>query len=229
MAKFKFAKALRRSYAQIPQPNPISWTLYYLNEEGILEPQSASFKCRDFFNDIVAKVHGKSFAIYGFTNDIKMNDEGVYVLLKSVKPSLRENLDKWLKSYLETVSGQEFGVFETERSTQLLLKIPTWFFEKTYYISLATLLIRLCNYGEVFDSVGALLANGTTPRSREYAILNESTVTKLLKFGFKVPPETEKYWWFSHPSVHNERPEDYATTTNIHNAGIKSWLMYVGN
>ena len=145
---FKFLKAITKQYSEIEQLNPLRWEILFKNADGVFEPQTAKFKCKDFFNDIVAKYNGHNLTIYGMdTSSIKLNEEGVYVRLKNLfrdNPYFIENLQRIVIDPVKQELGAEIW-FKKVNTTVGLLFLPREVFKNTYIISLVTYLIRCCN------------------------------------------------------------------------------------
>ena len=215
----------RPSYAELDQPNPLRWQIYFEESDLVFAPQTGKIKCRDFFNDIVAARKGQPFYIYGLNGgDIKTNDDGVWISLTGVKESLSENLKIWLQSYLEQVSGQELRVIRYSPK-RIFIKIPSFFWEKTYYISLATLLIRLSNYGKVFSDINECISSIAEFEGHVYTT---TTSNKLLKYKFELPAQFADVWWWSSLTYNSGKTDipHYQKTSCIHNSGINAYLNY---
>lgn len=205
-------------YSEVSQINPIRWEICYFNGTS-MKVQTGKFKCKDFFNDVVAKYHGTYFRIYGFDNEkLKLNDEGVYVRVTGIVnfAQFAENIELVINSVVE----DKITVKKYYRKGALLF-IPRWFFENTYKISLVTLLIRLCNYGVVYNSLEEAInsveldCEGTiTSGAKEYVR------TRL----FNVPDEYKKYWWYMSPVSNSDNP--VGSVGWIHNNGVQGWSNY---
>lgn len=182
----KFAPPLNNSYSEIPQPNPLKWELYFL-EEDVLYPQTSQFRCKDFFNEVVAWYFGKPYSIYRFdTNKMKFNTYGVFVRLYNIQPGFVENINKHLQPLLpEGVDPLMFVPLEKE--DELLTLIPRALFNSTYTISKLTKIIRLCNQDEVCDSFEKLAEVG-----------KEELYPAEFAGGRLLPNEPFNiYWWYA--------------------------------
>ena len=61
------------SYSEVPQTNVLRWTVLFNQGDGVFKPQTKEFKCKDFFNELVAKYHGHVLGCYGFTTESSLN------------------------------------------------------------------------------------------------------------------------------------------------------------
>lgn len=219
------------TYAEYPQTNSLHWRLMFKNEDGSFIDQAAGMKCKDFFNDVVAKVTGnKSFVKYMFDNkDIKKNEEGIYILLTGVnspKTIFARNITKILNPKLKEELGCEMSLEVEAAHTMLLIPSKVW--TSTYYISLLSLLIRGCNYNEKVGSWEAVFKllyekEGYNKSPSGYGYLNEGHVKTLSVVGFKVK-EAETHWFYSRSVNSNSFIEDYTLPTIIHNNGVVDWI-----
>lgn len=219
------------TYAENPQANSIRWRIMYKKDDGSFVDQAAVMKCKDFFNDVVAKVTGgKEFIKYSFNNeDIKSNEEGIYILLTGVnspKTIFARNITKILNPRLKEELG--CGMDLEVEPARVMLLIPSKVWTSTYYISLLSLLIRGCNYNILIkdwdhlftvlyekEGYGSSYATGC-----EY--LRKEHCQQLSEVGFNIPL-AEKYWFYS-MSFNSESYEDYALASTVHDNGVVSWI-----
>lgn len=222
---FKIARTTQKyQYSEMEQPNKIRFQIYYLDGDT-LHPQTGKMKCRDFFNDIVATRKGINFFIYGMDNrTVKTNEDGVWIKLTGLDKSFHENFDKWLKTVFEEVSGQDL-VYETV-GRGFFLKLPAFFFEKTYYVSLATLLIRLSNYGKVWGSLDECLQDSA---NYETQVCVGMYYHKLKEVKFDLPEQFKDKWWWANQHYHSDNSslQEYQLPSLIHNSGIQCYLRSI--
>src|SRR5215217_7220298 len=80
--------------SEVGQTNPLRWVVLHRTDEETFVAQTTGFKCKDYFNDLVAKYHGHELSIYGFsTAKVEVNEEGLYVQLKNITGDFDTNLD----------------------------------------------------------------------------------------------------------------------------------------
>lgn len=218
------------TYSENPQPNSIRWRIMYKNEDGSFVDQAAVMKCKDFFNDVVAKVTGnKEFIKYIFDNkDIKSNEEGIYLLLtglNSPKTIFARNVENIINPRLK----EELGcvvLMEIEPEKVMML-VPKKVWSSTYYISLLSLLIRGCNYNEKVDGWDEMFRllytkEGLYNNPTGCGYLKEEHIKVLSEVGFNVPL-AEKHWFYS-SGVNSEKYEDYNLSSIVHNNGVVEWI-----
>lgn len=214
------------TYAEVGQINPLRWKTLFKEADGSFIDQSGWIKCKDFFNDTVAFFKEKSvFSIYGYKNDIKKNEEGVYMLLKFVsdKPSFIKNIEV-VNKQLKQDLGCELSV-QDHKDDELVILIPNELWETTYRISMVTMVIRLCNYGVTYSQWNDIWAEQSPVHNPEHAFTLDAKVNAQ-NLGFKVKPEFSKYWWFCGKEYNNEtKPKQTGGT--IHNNGVSNWSMYM--
>ncbi len=222
----KFLEATRKwSYGEVGQINPLRWQIFYYDKENhTLEPQSSLIRCKDFFNDVVSAYNGKPFSIYGFsTEGMKLNDEGMYFLLHHVESSLVENLNKWLIPLVKEQLDCEVVYNQVEKD-KVLLFIPRKIFEKTYYISLFSLLVRASNYGQVFENFDHVWKPSQSKWATEQGQwLNNN---KAIKWQFNLPPIAKDYWMYAGEACNSKTMKELHTHV-IHNNGILNWSHYL--
>lgn len=217
-------KPLPITYAEIPQVNPLRWTILLRNEDGSFSPQSGLIKCKDFFNDLVGKYYGTSGAIYGFdTKSIKVNDDGVWFLLTHVHKNFQQNLHDFLNPLLNDVFGEGLHPEYVENGG-IVLKIPKTIFSNTYYVSLVTFLIRVCSMNYLHKDLEDVFHNPNNPCRKDESQITD-VYKRISKWGFNLPEDLKKYWFYCGPDLNSETHPDIARTqiSVLHNNGIMSW------
>lgn len=138
------------------QSNCLRWT--FLHKDGdTFTRQAPTFKCKDYFNDMVAAYQGFRFSMYGFdTSKMTFNDEGAYILLENL--TIGNCLLGNLKIINEELPEEKMQITQQEDGSILLL-IPRVCFNSTYVISLLTYLIRIAHSKESFASFEQLVNN----------------------------------------------------------------------
>lgn len=206
----KFAPPLTKQYIEAGQPNPLRWELYRLEDE-LLIPQTAQFKCKDYFNEVVAWYHGRRFAVYGFdTMTMNFNDYGVFVRLYNVKTGFLENVQKLVQPLLpEGVGPLQF--VQLENPEEFLTLFPRALFNSTYTISKLTKMLRICNVPKVLDSFEKLAVQAVESLGQPY-----------FGDGHLVPHTPfNSYWWYS-GDRYNSNGKD-AGSSVIHNNGYQAF------
>lgn len=208
---YKIGKRLYRTYSEASQKNSLRWTIAFLDKEtNTLIPQTAPFRCKDYFNDIVAKMHGTELSVYGFdTKTIKLNEEGVYILLSNAKTDD-------IKQTLAALCPQFNLGLEKISPRRSVLFLPKECFVNTYTISLLTLLIRLSNYGKPLLSweEAAEMCNEQEPRLFSGG--------RIFTRGFSLPEEVKKYWYYINPNYNSEK-QKAPYPSMVHNNGVLNW------
>jgi hypothetical protein len=202
------------------QYNPIRWAI--VKRDGdTLTPTTAWFKCKDYFNDVVAAKNDTFFTQYGFDNHevVEKGSKGLWVLVKYIY-----DLPSFAKRVAAITNKDHPVSIEKVDGDTLLLFIPEFYLVNTYRISLLTYLIRLCNQevGETttFTSVEqvlvsqvALLSQGLSEQGRQFA----------LKHGWNAR-EGDKYWW-RYGSWTSDKKFTIDYKSYIHNCGVNAWEL----
>jgi hypothetical protein len=218
---YKIVDAPAASYAEVPQLNPIRWEIVY--KRGLtLYLQTQKFMCKDFFNDIVATKKGHAFHIYGFnTGSITTNRLGVWVRVSNIQDYQQfvTNIDKTLNVFY--VGEAPLIKVEQLDDTTALMYIPNHFFSNTYKISLTTYVIRLCNYGQTFESFKEALRSLPSENDNP---LQTSGKTLALAWMLDVPKEYENFWYWAGKEYNSvKNPAPFAAI--IHNNGVHAWAV----
>lgn len=222
--KFKFNVKSFGPLNEVGQANPIRWTI--LRKDNPLEFTTLSqvMKCTDYFNDVVAYNHsGKEFSVYGFTNNIKLQDGGLYVLAQHVqKETFLHNLTL-INDRLKKDLGCWVQVLEDDEPTQVVLFFPKEVMQTTYRVSTLLYLLRIGNYGVKAESWDSFF----DPKwNKEPAAKGPTFMTQAKTRGFKVPEAYSKFWYFS-GAAWNSEANPTATGTLIHNCGCSTWWAYM--
>ena len=216
----------KNTYAEIGQANPMRWRLLH-KRKGVFYSQSGLIKCKDFFNDVVAWKRAKQkFSIYSFSNKVKFNRDGMYFHLTSISNDLlfKHNLDV-LNTRIKEDLGVEISYFK-HTDTSAVICIPHKLWKNTYYISLVSMMIRLCNYdkqyetwGDFFDEKAPLCTIETafSKKTREYTKEN----------GFKIPANLRKFWFWAGKDYHSGNQVKPMGSV-IHNNGVNNWVQFLG-
>lgn len=210
---YKISKTLPNRYSEIGQANPLRWEILLRTAPDTFESQSGLIKCKDFFNELVRKYNtGQDSSIYSFdTKTITLNEEGVYFRMHNTTSKFISNLD--------AVFSQDAVKLEVEKleDGMVLLRIPRYYWGSTYLTSLVTYYIRCCNCDVDLTSVDDLWA-----KTSDVAINNQGK-SLALKWGFKVPEEYSKYWYYCGKTSNSvDDPSPYSASI-VHNNGVMSW------
>lgn len=209
-------KPLDIKYAEVEQNNPLRWVVLYQEQDGTLVPQTGLIKCKDFFNDLVGKYYNTSGSIYGFdTKSIKVNEDGVWFLLTNVHVNFQKNVNEFLMPLLDNFEEEIICV---SRYEGVLLFIPRCIFSNTYYVSLVTYLIRVCSMSVLHKSLKDVFSLKEEPSIKD-------TYGHITKWGFTLPEELTKYWFYAGPTLNSETHPDIAHNqiSVLHNNGIMGW------
>ena len=221
MFEVNILKKHKGQYAEIDQPNPLRWRIMHRSKD-VLTSQSCLIKCKDFFNDVVAwKKAKKSFTIYGFKNNIKFNREGLYLFLTEIenRELFMNNLEIVQEKLLQDLKDT-FAFSEHEDGIVVL--IPHKVFSNTYYISLLTMLIRLCNYNTKYEDWDSIFADDAPINTIEEAFTDKAK-TFTQKNGFKLLTKYRKLWYNSTDGWNSLSGKELIASI-IHNNGVCDWV-----
>lgn len=221
MLKVNFKPFAR--YAEETQPNPLQWAIVAPDEDGVFQQSSAWIICKDFFNDLAYFLQtGHGFSIYGFNagqiGGVYNKHDPVFMVVKNFKPTFVNNVDK-VNDYLAS-KGYPIVQISNVDKDHLLIKWDPWFFSNTYYISLMSLIIRLCNYGHAFNSFGDLV------KTKDFATKDQQKWDQVVNKGvfFDLPEKVKDYVWYYGPNCNSESKFDnYRIPSLVHNCGVLAW------
>jgi len=207
-----------KTYMESPQPNPIRWQWMYRTKQT-LTAQAGVMRCKDFFNDLVAKRHGHDISVYGLTtNNLRFNRYGLYVLLHDVlADTIIANIETAINPQMKKDIGKTIKCFK-QSDTQVVIRLPLEVFDSTYRTSLTTMLIRLSNYDVKFDSFNDFYTAKSALNSVEHSM--SPAAQKLTKqHGFTLPKDE---WYFSSGGFcgSSHKPISFSI---IHNNGVTDW------
>lgn len=221
MFKINILKTHNKQYAELDQPNPVRWRIMH-RKDDVLTSQTSLIKCKDFFNDIVAwKKAKKLIEIYNFKNRIRFNKEGLYFHLTEIS-----DVDKFVYN-LYVLNARLRQDLKTEimcapRENSVILLIPHILWRNTYYISLVSMMLRLCNYNvkyekwdDFFDDEAPLntIEDAFTAQAKKFTQKN----------GFKLLTKYRKLWYNS-SNGWNSASTKPLTPSVIHNNGVCDWV-----
>ena len=222
MFEINILKKHKGQYAEIDQPNPLRWRIMHRSKD-VLTSQSCLIKCKDFFNDVVAwKKAKKAFVIYGFRNNIKFNREGLYLHLTEVGEmdvfvnnlyKVNQRVFDDLKVYLE------YFIMDDQ---SIVILIPNKVWSNTYYISLVSMMIRLCNYNVKYDTWESFFDDNAPINTVEEAF-NDNAKAFTQKNGFKLLTKYRKLWYNSTDGWNSASGKELMGSI-IHNNGVCDWV-----
>lgn len=201
-------------YGENPQSNPLRWTILHKEGEKEFVAQSWQFKCKDFFNDLVAKYLGFNLTVYCFNaGEVKLNDEGTYVFLDNITEQFEGNID-FINKYAAQWEKPPVEVIHKEKDTRIIL-IPRVYFENTFYISLVTYLIRISNITKQLTTLNGHPTQATDSPFNSY-------YNAVIKHGYgKLPVES---WFFYNKEFdYTNKAKVEAAYYNVHNCGCGTW------
>ena len=215
-------------YNEVPQHNPMRWQIMFRNKDT-LSSQAHLMKCRDFFNDLVAKyVANVNFRVYSFDNkDIKFNKFGLYFLLSNIHDvdQYIGNVERTLIPKLKEQLGCTLRVYK-QGDKEVVVRIPPSVFTKTFYISAVTLALRMCNYNQEYQTWEDLFAENNPANATDHAI-NTSHRKYLRENGFNLPDVVKQYWFFCGKEWNSDKTKPEEVPTVIHNNGVRNWIDYM--
>jgi hypothetical protein len=212
-------------YNEAGQRNNMRWRIMY-REGDTLVSQAGIMKCKDYFNDLVARRKGHVFSVYGFNNqDIKFNKWGVYLHLTGIdKPEqFCDNVDKGINVRLKQDQKTSIRTWIHDEHS-VVVRIPTKLWESTYYISLVTMMLRVCN-NNVDITCWDDFYEANSPLNTLETSFNGHAKSISKKLAFKAPLAT---WYYSGPSHNGDTIEATGVNgTMIHNNGVSTWCTYL--
>jgi len=209
------------SYSEIPQSNPIRFTLLY-REGDTLHPQTKQFKCRDFFNDFVSAIHGNQVNIYGMnTATMKFNEEGLYIKLNNII-----DFEKFTANLNNLITKENpdhpVELIQLHGKTVAVIFIPKFYTDSTYLISYVTLLIRISNNDYVYDSIEHMQS-----KNPDQATCYSSKPKPYTRYKFNLPEHARGYWYYAGNSYNSKDCPTPYTPSIIHNNGFVNWISYI--
>ena len=208
-------------YCEIGQTNPLKWQNLKQIEEDMFEPVSYRWQCKDFMNEVVTSWWlSRKFSIYGFSVNpetfFNREYEGLPILLTNVKEAWQENMEV-VNEYLLEQGFPAIPYEQLEEGT--FINIPEEYMSNTFFMSQATLFIRLANCKKAYSSLQEMVDNENTQDKENY---NACLKKPLGQF----PEKLEKYIWYYNDI--NNLPRDFPAERNIqtsmmHNCGVVAW------
>lgn len=172
-------------YSEVSQPNPLRWSILLKKKGNVYKEKTSLFRCREFFNDLVAKAGGTTYTVFNFPlSSIPSLKKGCFVLCSFIqnKPLFLTNLQT-LNTKLKEDLGVEIGFIDDEQETdRQILHFPAKLFESTYYISMATMFIRCSNYSKELPTWEAWKTSDVWNTERTWHPLSRKD--QLLDWGF---------------------------------------------
>lgn len=215
-------------YNEVPQHNPLRWQIMHRHKDT-LSSQAHIMKCRDFFNDLVAKhVANANFSIYRFDNStIKFNRFGLYMLLTNIHDADQfiGNVERTLGVKLKEQLGATVKLYK-QSDTSVVIRLPLVVWTKTYYASVATLAVRLCNYNQEYASWEDLFSDNNPAFTTDNAV-NDSTRRYIHKNGFNLPEAVKHMWFFCGKEWNSDKSNPKEIPTILHNNGARNWCDFM--
>lgn len=212
------------SYIQSPQHNALLWQVVTARK-GYWQAQTAPFRCREYFNDIVAKKHKRVYTVYGFNaSPVRHKKDGVDVLLHNI-----ENIETFLRNLrvIDDKMEEQLGcrmtfIVDVEDPTKCIINLPAACWNNTYTISVITMVIRASNYPYEYETWEEFFAENKPIYNHEYA-WNPSTRKKVAHYGMLPPEHLRSYWWYAGDVWNNIQCKGNAHM--IHNNGAAQWCL----
>lgn len=210
-------------YIQNPQDNPIEWQVV-APRKGAWQAETGRFKCREFFNDFVAKKYKRKYTVYNMNNSpVRHRKDGVAVALFNIV-----DMEVFLAN-VEVIDDRLFAdtgvrlslVLDQEALATLIIGFPPKCWDNTYIISMLTLALRECNCETEVSSWEDIF---TDSYFKDQGWLWSSHIrARAAHWGFRLPENVKQYWWYLGTGENNEncpRPSGH----KLHMAGVNNWL-----
>jgi hypothetical protein len=213
----KLIQKQHSGFSEISQPNPIRWAIISKVEDGVFQTECAWLKCKDFFNDYVfTRNTGKSFTIYSFSASWPIDkQQPLYLAIKNLEPHWADNFCV-INEYLDKEGFPYIGLQDLD--DMYLLSVPDFYLKNTYYISLLSLIVRLCNYEVEFKNWQELVDYKDFPEQEQELW---DTVVKKGWF-FNLPNEGEDFLWY-YDEKNNSKKIPGVNSILIHDCGVVAW------
>ena len=210
-----------------PQKNPIRWRILKKTGDNIATAQTTFFKCKDYFNDVVAAYRGKFFSVYGFNNKtLDLTDDQLFVQVAFLhdKANYCATIDAVINPKLKAEGFLELVYDDVDgEANSLILVFDKKLFDNTYTISFLTYLLRIANAPQSFDSYEKLTTSENAKTDRPFA----SHYDKIISSSF-CSPLKQPFWWWAGGEYNSEKPNEVCGST-IHNNGCYSWMNSIVN
>jgi hypothetical protein len=222
-------------YQESPQPNKLRWMALKYIGDNTFQPVSTVFRCKDYFNDIIAAHHFKAkITVYKFKIEpqefFNFDWIGCPVLLLNVEDDWLKHVTYVLNPYLEKQGMPPIAPIKVEQG--YFVNIPKEYMKNTLRISTLTLFMRILNQP---TPIGMLLTG--TPEimlekfGRYNDVENNLTQTALKKPMGKMHPDLEPYifqWLYggigaATNSMHRDKPFNDALIPTLHGCGTSNW------
>ena len=209
------------SYSEISQNNPIRWQNLKPISEGVYEPVSHWWKCKDFMNEVVtARSLGNIYGIYGFMCDpakfFAPEQTTLPIYIKYIVPQWEENM-LVINDYMLSQGFPAVPYVKYEEG--YIIDIPSEYLHNTLFISVITLFIRMANVSTVHTSLESLAKDSENSQDKEN--YQQAMKKQLGKF----PKDWEQYIWKTGggvEAVHGDSKQTFYTSV-MHNCGVCSW------
>ena len=208
-------------YAEEGQDNPLRWVLLSKSGGDVLEATYENtgtwWKCKDFLNDTVFAIQtGKQLSIYGWNTanlSLPKKGEPLYLAVKDFTKNFENNVNNCLGNAVTFV-----GDGELNGSKVKVLEIAPQGVSNTYFISLITLMIRLCNSETSFQNVEELKAY------KGFGGGDQGKWDEVVAKGwlFDLPQHLTKFIWYCGDKYNSETVES-PSSSMVHNCGVLSW------
>ena len=205
----------RVQYSEMPQNNPLRFTILFKNEDGTFDTQSSEFKCKDFFNEVVAAYHGQPLGAYSFeTKGMKLQDEGVWVLLTHIikMDSFVQNIGSINR--LAAGDGMPAVSLLHAADGACVALLPRSYFDNTYLISFLSYLIRVANTEDINPD-----PTWKTHSTLEIDCPFRNVFHKVMARGFK-SPDIKSFYYAGKKHDHKQK---LTSSYIVHNNGVASW------
>lgn len=209
------------TYCEISQSNPIRWQNLKPISDGVYEPVSHWWKCKDFMNEVVtARSLGNTYAIYGFKCDPKEffapEQTTLPLYIKHITAQWEENM----QVVNEYVLSQGFpAVPYVKYEEGYVVDIPSEYLHNTLFISIITLFIRMANINAVHKTMEGLAFDSSN--SQDTTNYQQAMHKQLGKF----PADWGQYVWKSPggQAVEHGKKEQSFYTSIMHDCGVCRW------
>lgn len=213
--------------SESPQSNQIRWRILKKSSDTLATAQTTFFKCKDYFNDVVAAYRGKFFSVYGFNNQtLDLTDDQLYVQVAFLhdKANYCATIDAVINPKLKAEGFPELVYDDVDgENSSLILLFDKKLFDNTYTISLLTYLLRIANAPKSFSSYEQLIISTNAKQDRPFNIHYDKIVSSSFCSPMKQP-----FWWWAGNEYNSEKSNAVSGNT-IHNNGCYSWMVGVVN
>jgi hypothetical protein len=125
-----------------------------------------------------------------------------------------------MNDWLHWHEGMPVIAMDGWKEGKVLITIPREYFRNTYNISLLSLIIRLMNVAQVFESFEDVI------KEKDFYPKDQNLWDQVVAKGvfFNLPEHLKKFVWYYDANNNSEtKKEGYNIPSLVHNCGVLAW------